>query len=192
VFNVLFDTTKGKLVIECHHDWAPNGTDRFYELVKIGFFTDMRIFRVVQGFVAQFGISGDPKVSRKWEDSNIPDDSVKQSNTPGMVTFAAGGSPNSRSTQLFINYGDNSRLDSGGFAPIGKVIHGMDVANQFYAGYGESITNLQEQIQMQGNAFLDQQFPKLDSIKRAAFITFNETGSPAPEQLDQNGNRPKP
>ena len=170
-FTVLFETTKGDVAVAFTRDWAPNGADRIYELVMKKFFTDMRIFRVVEGFVVQAGIPGNPAVSAKWMGANIPDDPVKQHNTEGMFTFAAGGSPNTRSTQFFINLVDNSsQLDRLGFAPVGKVVFGMDVVKSFYSGYGESITKLQEQIATQGNGFLDAKFPKLDSIKRASFI----------------------
>ena len=173
IFHVALQCTNGDVVLECHRDWAPKGVDRFYELVKKDFFTDMRIYRVVSGFVAQFGIPGDPAVAAKWQDNVIADDPVIQSNAKGTITFATSG-PNSRTTQLFINYGDNRNLDSMGFAPFGRIVAGIDVADGFYSGYGESITRLQGSIQMQGNAFLDAQFPKLDSIKKAVFVKLNE------------------
>ncbi len=169
-FTVYFETTKGPFAVEFTRDWAPTGADRMYELVLKKFFTDMRVFRVVENFVVQFGISGDPDVSKQWKKSNIADDPPAQSNTEGMFTFAAGGAPNTRSTQVFINLGNNSRLDRMGFAPVGKVIFGMDVVKSLYAGYGESITNLQDTIAAAGNGFLDKEFPKLDSIKRAVFV----------------------
>lgn len=170
-FTVLFKTTKGPFAVQFTREWAPNGADRLYELVMKKFFTDMRFFRVVEGFVVQFGIPGDPNESLKWMDSNIPDDPVKQKNTEGMFTFAAGGLPNTRSTQVFINLADNSaQLDGRGFAPVGKVVYGMDVVKSLYSGYGEQITNLQNRIMGMGNAFLDKEFPKLDSVKQAVFI----------------------
>ena len=170
-FTTLFQTTKGDFAVEFTRDWAPTGADRMYELVMTKFFTDMRIFRVVENFVVQFGIPGDPAVSMQWLKKNIPDDPAKQSNTEGMFTFAAGGSPNTRSTQVFVNLADNSRgLDHLGFAPVGKVIFGMDVVKSLYSGYGESVTELQGQIAETGNAFLDKHFPELDTIKRAAFV----------------------
>ncbi|MCC6794600.1 MAG: peptidylprolyl isomerase [Candidatus Hydrogenedentes bacterium] len=169
-FTVMFETTKGDFAVEFHRDWAPNGANRIYELMMIKFFTDMRLFRMVEGFVVQFGISGDPMLSRKWMNSNIPDDKPTQSNTEGMFTFAAASMPNSRSTQVFINLGDNSNLDRMGFAPVGKVIFGMDVVKSFYGGYGEEPSGLQERIGEMGNKFLDKEFPELDSIKRAVFI----------------------
>ncbi len=169
-FTVMFETTKGDFAVEFQRDWAPNGVDRIYELMMIKFFTDMRLFRVVEGFVVQFGISGDPMLSRKWMNSNIDDDKPTQSNTEGMFTFAAASMPNSRSTQVFINLGDNANLDRMGFAPVGKVVFGMDVVKSFYGGYGEEPSGLQERIGEMGNKFLDKEFPELDSIKRAVFI----------------------
>ncbi|NUM54819.1 MAG: peptidylprolyl isomerase [Candidatus Hydrogenedentes bacterium] len=170
-FTVLFKTTKGPFAVEVTREWAPNGADRLYELVMKKFFTDMRVFRVVDGFVVQFGIPGDPNESVKWMDSNIPDDPVKQKNAEGTFTFAAGGMPNTRSTQVFINLGDNSgQLDHRGFAPVGKVVYGMDAVKSFNSKYGDAITNLQDRIMGMGNVFLDQQFPGLDTIKQAVFV----------------------
>jgi peptidyl-prolyl cis-trans isomerase A (cyclophilin A) len=165
VFKAKFTTTKGDFVIEVHRDWAPNGADRFYNLVKMGFFDDTRFFRAIDGFMVQFGISGDPAVSSKWQSQSIQDDPVKQSNKRGYVTFAQTSAPNSRSTQVFVNYGDNSRLDGQRFAPLGQVTTGMDVADSFFKGYGESPS--QPLIQSQGNAYLDSKFDKLDRIKQA-------------------------
>ena len=137
VFRARFATTKGAFVIEVHRDWAPNGADRFYNLVKLGVFDDSRFFRAVAGFMVQFGIPGDPKVAAKWREANIPDDPARQSNLRGYVAFAQTGRPNSRTTQVFINYGDNSNLDASNFAPFGKVVDGMDVVSTLYKGYGE-------------------------------------------------------
>jgi peptidyl-prolyl cis-trans isomerase A (cyclophilin A) len=171
VFDAKFTTTKGDFVVEVHRDWAPNGADRFYNLVKTGFFDDLRFFRAIDGFMVQWGISGDPAVSAKWSSANITDDPVKQSNKRGYVTFAKTGAPNSRSTQVFVNYGDNSRLDPTGFAPFGQVTKGMDVLDALYKGYGEGAPGgagpNQALIQSRGNAYLDQSFPKLDAIKHA-------------------------
>lgn len=164
-FKVRFTTTKGDFVIDVHRDWAPLGADRFYNLVRFGFYDDERFFRVVDGFMAQFGLSGDPLVTAKWQTANIVDDPVKKSNTRGFVTFAKTGMPNSRSTQIFINYGDNARLDAMGFAPFGEVTSGMDVVDSIYKGYGESPN--QGLIQAQGNAYLDAKFPKLDRVTKA-------------------------
>jgi peptidyl-prolyl cis-trans isomerase A (cyclophilin A) len=168
VFQASFTSTKGDFVIEVHRDWAPNAADRFYNLVKSGFFDDTRFFRVVDGFMVQFGINGDPAVASKWKNANIPDEPVKQSNKPGYVTFAKTGAPNSRSTQIFINYGDNTRLDAMGFAPFGQVVKGIDAVNAIYKGYGESPD--QGAIQSQGNAYLDPKFPKLDGVKHAEIV----------------------
>jgi peptidyl-prolyl cis-trans isomerase A (cyclophilin A) len=171
LYKVNLDTSKGAVVIEVHRDWAPLGADRFYELVKSGFYDGARFFRVLPGFMAQFGIAGDPKVNAKWKDANIQDDPVKQSNTQGMVTFAKTSLPNSRSTQLFINTADNARLDSDGFAPFGKVISGLDVVQNFYSGYGEGAPQGrgpdQSQLNEQGNAYLGKDFPQLDYIQKA-------------------------
>jgi len=172
-FKVKMTTTKGDFTIQVNRDWAPNGADRFYNLVKIGYFTDIAFFRVINGFMAQFGISGDPGVNVKWRETKIPDDSVVESNTKGKISFATSG-PNSRTTQLFINFGNNSRLDSMGFSPIGEVIEGMDVVDSLYDGYGEGAPRgrgpYQGQIQQQGNKYLKAQFPKLDYIKSAQVV----------------------
>ena len=165
-----FQTTKGTFVVTVHRNWAPKGADRFYNLVKSGFFNGDEFFRVVKGFVVQFGLNGDPKVSAAWQNANIPDDPVKESNAPGTLTFADAG-PNTRSTQMFINLANNGpNLDGQGFAPIGKVTSGMNVVQKLYGGYGEAVTNLQGQIATQGNAFLKKRFPKLDSIIRATLV----------------------
>jgi cyclophilin family peptidyl-prolyl cis-trans isomerase len=173
-FKAKFTTTKGDLVIQVHRAWAPNGADRFYNLVKMGFFDDTRFFRAVDGFMVQFGISGDPSVAKKWQEQSIPDDPpVKQSNARGFVTFAQRGTPNSRATQVFINYGDNSRLDAT-FIPFGQVVQSLEVADSLYKGYGEGAPMGagpdQGLIQAQGNAYLDAKFPKLDAIKHAEII----------------------
>ncbi len=173
-FRAKFTTTKGDFEVQVHRDWSPNGADRFYNLVKMGFFDDTRFFRAVEGFMVQFGISGDPAVAKKWQEQNIPDDPpVKQSNQRGFMTFAQRGTPNSRATQVFINYGDNSRLDAT-FVPFGQVMSGMDVVDSLYKGYGEGAPMGagpdQGLIQAQGNAYLDAKFPKLDGIKRAEIV----------------------
>src|SRR4029077_19446479 len=131
VYKVKFDTSKGPFVVEVHRDWAPNGADRFYNLVKNGFFDNDRFFRVVSGFMVQFGINGDPKLSSVWREARIKDDPVKQSNARGYITFATAG-PNTRTTQVFINFADNSALDNQGFAPFGKVVSGMNVVDALY------------------------------------------------------------
>lgn len=167
VYRAKFETSKGDFTVEVTRAWAPLGADRFYNLVKDGFYDDARFFRVIQGFMAQFGINGDPQVSARWRTARIQDDPVKQSNTRGMVTFAMGG-PNTRTTQLFINFGGNSRLDSQGFPPFGRVVQGMDVVDKINSEYGE--TPNQGMIQQQGNAYLTAQFPRLDYIKKATIV----------------------
>ena len=173
VYKVKFDTSKGSFVIEVHRDWAPNGADRFYNLVKNGFYNDARFFRVISDFMLQFGINGNPKVSQVWQDANIPDDQPKQSNTRGMVTFATAG-PNTRTTQVFINFGNNASLDDQGFSPFGQVTSGMDVVDSLYAGYGEGSPKghgpNQGIVQSLGNAYLEKAFPKLDYIKKATIV----------------------
>lgn len=167
-YKAKFATTKGDFVVEVQRDFAPQGADRFYNLVKIGFFDGTRFFRVVPGFVVQWGIHGDgQKVMQRWRDANIPDDPVKESNKLGTITFATSG-PNSRSTQVFINYADNTKLDAMGFAPFGKVVQGMEVVQALHAGYGQ--TPDQGRIQTEGNAYLEQQFPQLDQVKKAEIV----------------------
>jgi peptidyl-prolyl cis-trans isomerase A (cyclophilin A) len=171
-YSVELDTTKGAIVIEVRRDWAPKGADRFYELVKDGYFTDVAFFRVIAGFMAQAGISGDPALNAAWRAKPIPDDPVKASNMRGTVTFATSG-PDSRTTQFFINFADNSRLDGMGFAPFGKV-KDMAPADALYDGYGEGAPRgrgpSQGQMQTQGNSYLKESFPKLDYIKSARII----------------------
>jgi peptidyl-prolyl cis-trans isomerase A (cyclophilin A) len=164
IFRVQFTTSKGPFTVEVHRDWAPKGADRFYELVKGGFFDQNRFFRVVPNFVVQWGINGDPAVQAKWRDKTISDDPVMQSNKTGTITFATSG-PNTRTTQLFINLANNPSLDGQGFAPFGQVISGLNVVASLYSGYGE--TPDQNAIQMQGNAYLQSQFPMLDYIQTA-------------------------
>ncbi len=170
VYKAKFDTSKGAFVVEVHRDWALNGADRFYNLVKNGFYNNARFFRVIEGFMVQFGINGDPKISAVWQDANIPDDPVKQSNERGMITFATAG-PNTRTTQVFINFGDNASLDGQGFAPFGKVVSGMDVVDSLFSGYGEGAPSgrgpNQGIVQSLGNPYLEKAFPKLDFIKKA-------------------------
>ncbi len=173
LFQAKFETSKGDFVIEVHRDWSPNGADRFYNLVRKGYYDSVRFFRVLDGFMAQFGISGDPEVSAIWRQRAIPDDSARASNTRGHVTFAMGG-PNTRTTQVFINYADNSRLDGMGFAPFGLVVEGMDVVDGFYSEYGESAPSgrgpNQARIQAEGNGYLETEFPLLDHVERAYVV----------------------
>lgn len=172
-YKAQFDTSKGSFVLEVNRAWAPHGADRFYNLVKNGFYDNVRFFRVLTGFMAQFGINGSPAVSAHWRGANIPDDPVKQSNTRGMITFATSG-PNSRTTQVFINFGNNGQLDRSGFAPFGHVVSGMNVVDKLYAGYGEGAPSGagpdQGQAQAQGNAYLTKAFPKLDYVKKATIV----------------------
>jgi len=172
-FKVKFKTTKGDFTLEITRDWSPLGADRFYNLVKAGYFTDVAFFRVIEGFMVQFGIHGDPEVSAAWRGARIQDDPVKQSNAKGYISYAMAG-PNTRTTQLFINYGNNGRLDDMGFSPFGKVTEGMDVVESIYSGYGEGAPSGmgpdQGRVQMQGNAYLKKDFPKMDYIKSAELL----------------------
>jgi peptidyl-prolyl cis-trans isomerase A (cyclophilin A) len=173
-FKVQMETSKGSFIIEVTRKWAPNGADRFYSLVKAGFFTEVRFFRVISRFMAQFGIHGNPAVSKVWKDARIVDDPVVKSNKRGYVTFATAG-PNTRTTQLFINYRNNANLDENGFAPIGKVMgNGMDVVDKLYRHYGEGAPRGrgpdQGRIQAEGNAYLTTDFKFLDYIKSATIV----------------------
>jgi peptidyl-prolyl cis-trans isomerase A (cyclophilin A) len=169
-FRVTFQTSRGDFVVEAYREWAPRGVNRFYNLVKHGFYDGTCFFRVVSGFMVQFGIHGDPKISSVWRQEQIQDDPVKRSNTRGFLSYAMAG-PNTRTTQLFINYGDNSRLDQMGFAPLARIVEGMEVVDTLYAGYGEGGPRGkgpdQGRIQTEGNDYLSKNFPQLDCIKRA-------------------------
>jgi peptidyl-prolyl cis-trans isomerase A (cyclophilin A) len=167
VFKAKFTTTAGDFVVEVHRDWAPLGADRFYNLVRSGYFANAAFFRVVPGFVVQFGLSANPAVNKVWKDANIQDDPVIQSNKRGFLVFATAG-PNTCTTQLFINFGDNSRLDGMGFAPFGTVVEGMDVVDKIYSGYGESPR--QDLITDQGDTYIAANFPKIDKIKLARLV----------------------
>lgn len=172
-FKAQFDTTKGKITIEVTRSLSPNGADRFYNMVRSGFFKDIAFFRVIPSFMCQFGIHGDPKVSAAWRKATLTDDPVKSSNSRGAITFATAG-PNTRTTQLFINFGDNSNLDGMGFSSFGKVTEGMDVVDKINGEYGEGAPRGkgpdQGRIQAEGNAYLKKAFPNLDYIKSASIL----------------------
>lgn len=176
VFRARFTTTAGDFVVEVHRDWAPLGADRFYNLVRGGYFTNAAFFRVVQGFVVQFGLSANPAVNKVWSKAKIEDDPVKQTNKRGSLVFATAG-PNTRTTQLFINYGDNSRLDGMGFAPFGTVVEGMDVVDKIFPGYREAPQ--QDQIMEKGDAYLKANFPMIDKIKVARIVPMVAAGTHA-------------
>jgi peptidyl-prolyl cis-trans isomerase A (cyclophilin A) len=169
-YKAKFDTSKGVFVVDVRRDWAPNGADRFYNLVKNGFYDNVRFFRVISGFMVQFGINGDPKLSSVWREARIRDDAVKQSNKRGYITFATAG-PNTRTTQVFINFGDNAGLDGQGFAPFGQVTTGMDVVDKINPEYGEGAPRGrgpdQGRVQMEGNSYLSKDFPRMDFVKKA-------------------------
>jgi len=164
-YKARLDTSKGVIVIEVHRDWAPFGADRFYNLVKNGYYDDVRFFRVVPDFMVQFGINGSPGIQTVWGAANFKDDPPKQSNARGYVTFAKTSAPDSRSTQIFINLKDNAFLDNQGFAPFGRVVDGMNVVDKITPEYGERPN--QGRIQSQGNAYLKSEFPNLDFVKKA-------------------------
>jgi len=171
---VRIETSKGSFVLEANRQWAPRGTERFLELVRAGFFDDSRFFRVREKYIAQFGIAGDPAVTRKWKDRYIPDDSVRTSNVRGTFAFAMTG-PNLRNTQIYISLVDNKQLDGQGFSPVGRVVEGMDVVDRIYSGYGEDAggglrAGKQQRMLDEGNRHLDAQFPKLDRLLRASIV----------------------
>jgi peptidyl-prolyl cis-trans isomerase A (cyclophilin A) len=170
VYKARFDTSKGVFVIEVTRDWAPKAADRFYNLVKYGFYDNVRFFRVISGFMVQFGISGDPAIMARWRAAQISDDPVTQSNKRGTITFATAG-PNTRTSQVFINFADNSRLDESGFAPFGRVVSGMNVVDALNAEYGEGAPRGrgpdQSRLQSEGNAYLAKDFPRMDYVKKA-------------------------
>jgi peptidyl-prolyl cis-trans isomerase A (cyclophilin A) len=166
-FQVLFDTSKGEFTVEVTRAWAPQGADRFYNLVANGYYDECRFFRVVKGFMVQFGINGDPQINAAWRAARIEDDRGKESNKRAYITFAHAG-PNTRTSQLFINYADNTFLDAQGFPPFGQVVQGMDVVDSINDEYGEKPD--QRRIQLEGNAYLNQTFPNLDFIKTAIIV----------------------
>ncbi len=169
-YKVHFDTSKGAFVVQVNRAWAPIGADRFYNLVKYGFYDNVRFFRVISGFMVQFGINGNPQISARWREASIPDDPVRQSNTRGMITFATAG-PSTRTTQVFINFADNSNLDQMGFAPFGRVVSGMNVVDAINGEYGEGAPRgrgpEQGRLQTQGNAYLAREFPRMDYVMKA-------------------------
>ena len=166
-FRARFETSQGPFVIEVHREWAPIAADRFYALVRRRFYDGARFFRVLSGFMAQFGLSGDPKVQGEYASANLVDEPAKQSNLRGFVSFAKESSPNTRYTMVFINYKDNSYLDADGFAPFGQVVVGMEVVDKLYGGYGRTNVPDQRRIKSEGNAYLTAEYPKLDFIKAA-------------------------
>ena len=166
-YKVNFDTTVGSFVVEVHRAWAPKGADRFYNLVRNGYYDDSRFFRVIPNFMVQFGINGNPAIQKVWRDANIPDDPVTQTNKRGAITFATAG-PNTRTSQVFINFQNNAGLDKQGFAPFGEVITGMEVVDKINAEYRQQPD--QGRIQAEGNRYLMKAFPKLDVIKKATIV----------------------
>jgi homoserine O-acetyltransferase len=180
VFRVKFETTAGSFIVEAHRDWSPHGADRFYELVRTRYFDDSRFFRVVPGHWVQFGIAGDPKIAQRQRHVTIPDDTLKQHNTPGYIAFSNTG-PNTRSTQVFINLGDNSARNDieAGFAPFGQVVEGMDIVEKLYSGYGEHSgggmrAGHQDAMFEGGNVYLDREYPKLDKLIRATIMPMKQ------------------
>ncbi len=179
-YKVKFETTAGDFVIEVKRDQAPIGADRFYNLVKIGFYDDAAFFRAIKGFMVQFGLHGEPAVNKVWRGAQIDDDPVKGTNKRGMLTFAKQNQPNTRTTQVFINFSNNENLDGMGFAPFGTVVEGMDVVDKIHTGYGEGAPRgrgpSQGRIQSEGNAYLKKDFPELDFIKKATIMGPSEEG----------------
>ncbi|HEX6986714.1 MAG TPA: peptidylprolyl isomerase [Planctomycetaceae bacterium] len=178
-YDVRLETTEGDVLVRVHESWAPRGAERFRELVESGYYDGAKVFRVVEGFVAQFGMAADPAVNEKWDRNTIPDDPVRRSNKRGTITFATSG-PDSRTAQVFINLVDNPRLDGMGFSPFGEVIEGMDVVQKFYSGYGEAPQ--QPLIAERGNEYLEAEFPELDAIKTARVVA--ENGEPIAAAAD--------
>src|SRR5688572_8355080 len=167
-FRVRFETSRGNFVVAVTRAWSPTGVDRFYELVRKNYFTDVRFFRVMPGFVAQFGMHGNPDVNSVWSEAGIPDEPVLQPNARGTIVFATAG-PNTRSNQLFINLADNTRLDGMGFSPIGRVVEGMDIVESINAEYGDAPEQMR--ISAEGNMYLESQFPRLDYIKTVVVVS---------------------
>ncbi|MBP7779774.1 MAG: peptidylprolyl isomerase [Acidobacteria bacterium] len=170
-YNVKFDTSVGEFVVKVTRAWAPHGADRFYNLVKHGFYDEARFFRAVPNFMVQFGLHANPAITRVWQPARIPADKVTQSNKKGFITFAMGASPDTRTTQVFINFRNNTNLDGLGFAPFGEVVTGIEVVDKIYTGYGEGAPKgsgpSQTRVANEGNAYLIKAFPKMDFIKTA-------------------------
>jgi peptidyl-prolyl cis-trans isomerase A (cyclophilin A) len=181
VFRVRFETTRGPVVIEAHRAWAPLGADRFYQLAQLGFYDGTRFFRVVDGFMAQWGVSGDTAVARAWRDRRIADDPVTRGNRRARVTFATAG-PNTRTTQLFVNYRDNAFLDGQGFAPFGEVVEGMEVLDNLWRSYGDAPPRGrgpdQGRIEAEGEAYLAREFPRLERVLRARVEPLGSRAAP--------------
>lgn len=190
-YRVRLETTKGDVVVDVHPEWAPRGAQRFRDLVEAGYYDDNRIFRVMPGFVVQFGMHGDPETNRQWSEQRFPDDRVQQSNKRGRVTFATSG-PNARTTQVFINLSDNANLDTmpGSFAPFGEVVEGMDVVEAFNSQYDEEPSKEQPRIAEGGNEFLDAEFPGLDSIVKATIV--DSGAGEAGASKEENSAEPAP
>lgn len=170
-FRARFDTSQGSFVIAVEREWAPLAADRFYNLVKNGFYNESRFFRVLDGFMVQFGLHADPAVQSAWRTANLKDEPAMKSNTRGFVSFTRESGPNSRYTMIFINFKDNSYLDAEGFAPFGQVVSGMEVADKLYSGYGRQNIPDQRRILREGNAYLLAEYPKLDFVKTAIIET---------------------
>lgn len=172
-FKARLETGKGDILVKVTREWSPRGADRFYSLVKNGYYDGCRFYRVLPKYIAQFGIHGTPAIAAKWHEAPIDDDPVKQKNTRGRLSFAKGG-PNARTTNVFINLKDNSSLDSSGFSPLGEVIEGMDVADGLFSGYGEGAPKgrgpSQKRLYEEGNAWLEKDFKDLDVIKSAKIV----------------------
>jgi peptidyl-prolyl cis-trans isomerase A (cyclophilin A) len=184
VFQAQFTTTKGDFVVEVHREWSPHGADRFYNLVKAGFFDGVAFYRVHPGFMVQFGISPKPAISKAWDNANIPDDPVVGSNKRGFITYAMSSNPNSRSTQVFINFKDNAFLDPQHFAPFGQITSGMEVVDMLYSDYGE-IPPMggkgpdPDKLENEGDAYLVKNFPMIDKIKTAKILPAAPAAAPA-------------
>jgi peptidyl-prolyl cis-trans isomerase A (cyclophilin A) len=176
-YRARFDTSQGAFVIAVERVWAPLAADRFYNLVRNGFYDDSRFFRVLEGFMVQFGLHADPSVQSAWRSANLKDEPVTRSNTRGFVSFTRESGPNSRYTMIFINSNDNSYLDGDGFAPFGQVVRGMEVVDRLYSGYGRQNVPDQRRILREGNAYLQADYPKLDFVKTATIETGSSTAS---------------